>query len=379
MDLADERQKQNRPIRILQVVTYMGRGGLETMLMNYYRHIDREKVQFDFLVHRDFRADYDDEIDALGGIIYRLPRLNPVSPAYYKALDAFFAEHSYTVVHSHLDCMSAYPLRAAKKAGVPVRIAHAHNTSQDRGWKYPIKQFSNKQVGRYATDYFACSQAAGEWMFPSRQFAVFPNAIDLNDYSFCASVRKSVRQEFHLKDDCLLIGHVGRFAPQKNHAFLLDIFAEIAKLQADAYLFLVGGGEGMAAIREKAVAFGLADKVIFTGVRDDVNRLLQAMDIFVFPSLYEGLPVTLVEAQASGLPCVISDHVPRESIITDGLVTVQNLDDSAETWAKHILARIGTARTDHSAEVAAHGYDISETAKWLEEFYVRKYEEQTRY
>ena len=147
--------------RVLQVVTYMGRGGLETMLMNYYRHMDRSRIQFDFLVHRDFQADYDGEIESLGGRIYRVPRLNPLSPGYYRALNRFFSSHPYPVVHSHLDCMSAYPLRAAKRAGAPVRIAHAHNTNQDKNWKYVWKRLSNRRIGAYATDFFACGEAAG--------------------------------------------------------------------------------------------------------------------------------------------------------------------------------------------------------------------------
>ncbi len=366
--------KEKQYMKVLQVVTKMDRGGLETMLMNYYRHIDRNLIQFDFLVHRLEKADYDDEITSLGGTIYRLPKLNPISPAYYRALNDFFASHSYNIVHSHLDCMSVYPLYAARKAGVPVRIAHAHTTGQDKNWKYPIKRFSNKLVGRCATDYFACSAAAGAWMFPNRQAAVLPNAIDTNQYIFSEVIRQSVRDEFGIKEGSLVIGHVGRFHMPKNHSFLVDIFAEIVKMNPDAKLLLVGGGYGVAAIYEKAKALGLSEKVIFAGIRSDVNRLLQAMDIFVFPSLYEGLPVTLVEAQAAGLPCVISDKVPTECVLTDDLVTVRKLSDPAEYWAAHILSRIPMRRTDRSSEISSRGYDIVCSAKWLEAFYARKNE-----
>ena len=171
-------------IRVLHIVSYMGRGGLETMIMNYYRHIDRTKVQFDFLVHRDFTADYDNEILALGGNIYHVPMLNPFSPSYFKALDSFFSEHHYDIVHSHLDCMSAYPLKIAEKHGVKTRIAHSHNSGQEHNLKYLVKEYAKRQIPRYATDLLACSKAAGKWMFPGHEFQVLKNAIDAGQFIF---------------------------------------------------------------------------------------------------------------------------------------------------------------------------------------------------
>ena len=358
--------------RVLQVVTYMGRGGLETMLMNYYRHMDRSRIQFDFLVHRDFQADYDGEIESLGGRIYRVPRLNPLSPGYYRALNRFFSSHPYPVVHSHLDCMSAYPLRAAKRAGAPVRIAHAHNTNQDKNWKYVWKRLSNRRIGAYATDFFACGEAAGAWMFPGKTVQVLRNAVRAADYVLQEKVRQQVRQEWGAENR-LVLGHVGRFQPQKNHEFLIVIFAAVAERIPDALLVLVGAGTGLEAIREKVRRLGLAGRVIFTGVRSDVNRLMQAMDVFVFPSLYEGLPVTMIEAQAAGLPCVISDRVPTECIVTEGLVSVKRLSDTPQEWAKCILSSAAIPRTDRTAEIRASGFDVAEAAKWLEGFYIEAY------
>lgn len=359
------------PIRVLQIVTYMGRGGLETMLMNYYRHIDRDKVQFDFLVHRDFEADYDREILALGGRIYHISRLIPWSASYKRELKNFFRSHpEYRIIHVHQDCLSSVALQCAKECGIPVRIAHSHSSNAVRNIKYPIKVYYKTQIAKYATHLWACGVQAGNWMFDNEKYEIVRNAIDTERYRYALDIRQQIRIIFHFRRS-LIVGHVGNFTPAKNHVFLIDIFAEIKKIRPDAKLLLVGGGEGMTAIQQKAEKLGLKDSVIFTGVRSDVNHLLQAMDVFVFPSLYEGLPVTMVEAQAAGLPCVISDKVPDECIVTEGLVTVQKLSDSAENWAKHIVSRANIQREDTGEQIKAHGFDIAKNAKWLEEFYLK--------
>lgn len=362
-------------IRILQVVTYMDRGGLETMLMNYYRHMDREKIQFDFLVHRQERAAYDDEIKALGGEIYRLPRLVPWSKSYLAALNQFFDDHpEYKVVHVHQDCLSSVILKAAESHGVPVRIAHSHNANQDKNLKYPIKLWYRREIPQYATNLFACGKDAGDWMFCGAPYQIVDNAIDVAAYACDPAKRTEMRQQLGLADE-LVIGHVGRFNPQKNHPFLLDIFAALLKKEPNAVLLLVGGGEDMPKIQAKARELGIADHVRFLGVRSDVADLMQAMDVFVFPSLYEGLPVTMVEAQAAGIPCIISDKVPEECIITAGAVDVMPLSAGAEAWADAILEKCNTPRTDHSAEIAAHGFDITTEAVKLQEFYLSAYEQ----
>ena len=366
-------RERKEPIRVLQVVTNMDRGGLETMLMNYYRHVDRESVQFDFLTHRADQAAYDDEIKALGGRIYHLPRLIPWSRSYRKALNCFFMQHpEYQIVHVHQDCLSSVILQEAKKCGVPVRIAHSHTSNQDKNWKYPIKLFYMRSIPRYATDLMACSQKAGEWMFRGAPFKVVHNAINAAAYSFDESKRENVRSGLNIPQKTLVIGHIGRIMPAKNHEFLLDIFSAAARKEANARLLLIGDGDLRAKIEAKAQQLGLSDRVIFTGVRADVPDLLQAMDLFVLPSLYEGLPVTLVEAQASGLPCVISDRVSSECMVTRGLVTEMRLSDTPEQWAEHILSRRNAERTDRYEEVSASGYDIVDSAKRLEQFYLKK-------
>lgn len=351
----------------------MGRGGLETMLMNYYRHMDRNKVQFDFLVHREFRADYDDEIEFLGGRIYRLPRLVPWSRGYRAALNRFFAEHTgYRIVHVHQDCMSSVILKAAQKHGIPVRIAHSHNSNQDKNLKYLIKLYYRHLIPRYATELYACGKQAGAWMFMGKPFRIVNNAIDAAKYAYTAERAERMRSNLGIGRDTLVVGHVGRFAPTKNHTFLLDIFAALCTKHADAKLLLVGDGDLRTSMEEKAAQLGIRDHVIFTGIRSDVAELMQAMDVFVFPSVYEGLPVTLVEAQAAGLPCIISSNIPPECKMTP-LVEQISLDSPAESWAERILARTADARGDTYAQIAAAGFDIAENAGWLQNEYLTKW------
>lgn len=360
-------------VRVLQVVTHMNRGGLETMLMNYYRHIDRSQVQFDFLVHRQERAAYDDEIESMGGVIYRLPVLNPFSRTYKNALREFFITHpEYKVVHVHQDCLSSVVLKEAKKQGIPIRIAHSHCASQDKNLKYVIKMYYQKQIPQSATHLWSCGEEAGHWMFQGAKFQVLNNAIDTSQYRYDKAKRKDMRNQLGIDEDTLLIGHVGRFNHQKNHTFLIDIFQSICK-QKKAKLLLVGDGTLRSDIIQKVREFDLEQKVIFAGVRSDVADLLQTMDVFVFPSNYEGLPVTVIEAQAAGLPCFISDKVSIECKKTD-LVQQIPLSVGADTWAEVILKAQGTERRDTSEEIKRAGFDIQENAKRLQQFYLRAHE-----
>lgn len=358
------------PIRILQVVTYMGRGGLETMLMNYYRHMDRSLVQFDFLTHRHDKADYDDEIERLGGKIYHLPRLVPWSPGYRHALNQFFLAHpEYRIVHVHQDCLSSVILKAAKKSGVPVRIAHSHSSSQDKDIKYPIKLFYKRFIPRYATQLFACGEDAGRWMFNGSDFKVLKNAIDVSSYKFQAERRALIRGSLGIPDNNLVIGHVGRFSYPKNHLYLLDVFASVHVKNPNTSLLLVGDGELRPQIEARIAEKNLQNNVILTGVKSDVWNYYQAMDVFLMPSLYEGLPVSVVEAQTAGLPCCVSSAVPHEAAITD-LVQFRSLDDTPEEWSNWVLQCAKCSRRDMKQAIQRAGYDIAETSKWLENYYI---------
>lgn len=363
-------------IRVLHVVTYMGRGGLETMIMNYYRHIDRSKVQFDFLVHRDFEADYDKEILSLGGKIYRLPPLNPFSRTYISRLDDFFEKHrEYKIVHSHLDCMASIPLKSAKKYGVPVCIAHAHNNNQIKDKKYILKLLYKKSISTYADFLFACGQEAGKWMFSGADFFVLNNAIDAKLYIYDESKRRKVRSDLGIEDNILLIGHVGRFSLQKNHMFIIKVFNAIEKKSPSARLLLVGDGELISSVKEEVNRLHLQNKVIFAGLRSDVADLLQAMDVFLFPSLNEGLPLAIMEAQAAGVPCIISERVPSECKKTD-LVYQCNLSDDIDKWSDTVISVSKQPRKNVLNEIIASGFDIESNAEKLQRFYLNCYKYQ---
>ena len=361
-------------IRVLHVVTYMGRGGLETMLMNYYRHIDRSKVQFDFLVHREFEADYDEEIKSLGGRIYHVSRLVPWSRRYKAELRRFFRTHpEYKIVHVHQDCLSSVALQCAKECGIPVRIAHSHNSNQDKNIKYLFKRYYMRKIPETATELFACGKAAGDWMFGGKKYRLLPNAIAAEKYIYEEEKAKKIKKELDLEKN-IVIGHIGRFNPQKNHKFLIDIFEKCFEKNQKVRLMLIGDGEGRKEIENKVKERGLQDNVIFMGVRRDVPELLQAMDVFVFPSLYEGLPVTMIEEQAAGVPAVISDQVSEECIITKDLVKVEGLEETPEQWAGEILKQVKISKRDRSEEIKKAKYDVETTAKWLEEYYLKKAE-----
>lgn len=355
------------PKRILQVVTYMGRGGIETMLMNYYRHIDRSKVQFDFLVHRDFRADFDDEIEALGGRIYHVPPMNPLKVSYRRALDDFFRTHPYKIVHCHLNYKSGVVLAAAKKAGIPVRVAHAHTASMSDGFSKLARIVMKPLIPRTATHYLACGKAAGDAIFGGKSYGIIPNAIDAAALRFRREVRQRMRGELGLESTFTVI-HVGRFGEEKNHCFLIDAFAEVLKQEPAAKLLLVGDGAMRPEIEAKAARILPEGSVRFLGVRKDVADLLQAADVFVFPSIFEGLPVTMIEAQAAGLPCVKSNTITDECVVTD-LVTSLPITDPT-LWAEEILKKRDIPRRDQLTAIRASGYDIVTAANKLERFYL---------
>lgn len=360
-------------IRVLHIVTYMGRGGLETMLMNYYRHMDREKVQFDFLVHRDFEADYDAEIETLGGKIYHISRLIPWSNSYKKKLKSFFMEHpEYKIVHVHQDCLSSVALKCAKECGIPVRIVHSHNSNQSKNWKYLVKKYYMRKIPRYATDFFACGEKAGDWMFGKHEYSIMHNAINASDFEYSYKEAIKVKENLNLKNN-IVIGHIGRFDDQKNHAFLINIFMECIKMNNTVKLLLIGDGSRKLQILKKVETLGIEDKVIFLGVRSDVNKIMQGIDVFVFPSKYEGVPVTMIEAQAAGLPCVISERVPEECIITKGLVNIRGLEESPVEWAKEILNCVRKNKKNSLDEIVSAGYDINTEVDKLQKFYLEKY------
>lgn len=370
------------PIRILHVIGIMNRGGAETMIMNLYRNIDRTKIQFDFVENSSLPAVFDEEILALGGKIYRCPRYRGINHiSYVKWWVEFFEEHAseYGIIHGHLGSTASIYLSIARRFGL-YTIAHSHSSGTDHSLKsflYDIMSYNTRNVADY---FFACSEQAGvdrfgEKITEGENYSILNNAINIKQFAYDSVARETKRKELDLISNELVVGHVGRFSPAKNHAFLLDIFAALLRKEENAVLLLVGGGDGMDEIRRKAENLGISDRVRFLGVRSDVADVMQAMDVFAFPSLYEGLPLTLVEAQSSGLPCLISDRIPPDCILTEGLIRTMSLDSSADEWADALLSLRSVAREDHSTEVAAHGFDIKTEAKKLQEFYINAYEQ----
>ena len=365
------------PIRVLQVVTIMNRGGLETMLMNYYRKLDKSKIQFDFMTNRVERGHYDDEMEALGGKIYRL---SPIKPGkynkYFKELDNFFNEHKeYKVVHSHINENSGFVLKAAKKAGIECRIAHSHLSDLKLDYKYPFRVYARRNLKGNVSDYFACSKRAGEWLFGkdisnSGKVTVLNNAVDTEKFRFNEEVRNNIRRKLDIEGK-KVIGHVGRFNPQKNHEFLIDVFNEIYKKDKDIVLLLVGDGYLKEKIEEKVNKLGLDKSVEFLGVREDIPELMQAMDLFLFPSQFEGLAVVMVEAQAAGLKVITSTGVTKESDITNNVEFI-DLSKGAEYWADIVLNSDFKKRDDINLMVKK-GYDSTNNVKWLSDFYLKKY------
>lgn len=369
-----------KSIRVLQVIGHMNRGGAETMIMNLYRNVDRNRVQFDFVEHSRETAAFDDEILSLGGKIYRCPRyIGKNHLAYAKWWKDFFDKHAgeYWIVHGHIGSTASIYLGIAKYYGL-FTIAHSHNTDGAFSIYAVLYKLLSYRTRSIADFFFACSVQAGIDRFGVRitkqkdRYRVLNNAIDTTAFAFNGMVRKQMRDGLSLTNGDYVLGHVGRFMEQKKHGFIIDVFSEIVKREPNAKLLLVGDGPLRKQIEDKATVLGLEDRVVFTGIRSDVAELMQAMDVLVFPSKNEGLPVTLVEAQTSGLPCVISDSIPRDAVITKNLVTTLSLQDSPTKWAEHVLSRKQEIRYDHSEEVKAAGFDIHETAKWLEEFYLDK-------
>lgn len=357
---------QREPIRVAQVVGKMLGGGVEAVVMNYYRHIDRSKVQFDFLVDSDSTLVPREEIESLGGRVFEIPPYQHVVE-YQRVLQRLFKQEGWKIVHSHINALSVFPLCAAKKAGVPVRIAHSHSTSgKGEHVKNALKAVLKTQSNRYPTHRFACSKFAGEWLFgKDANFEVVYNAIDLDRFRFNAEARAQARADLGLVGNQFAIGHVGRFTAQKNHAFLIDVFTEVAKRRDDAVLLLVGTGEAGASVKALVDERGLTDRVKFLGQRSDVNRLYQAFDVFVLPSLYEGLGIVGVEAQASGLPCLLSDAITREVDVT-AKCSFLTLNDSA-IWVDSICSLKQIDNTDRLAYSANDFvcYDINRQSEWL--------------
>ncbi len=364
-----------RPIRVLQVSYDMSRGGAETLVMSLYRNMDRTRVQFDFLLHNPARSAYEDEIESLGGRIYRIPRFlgyNKIS--YDRDLRAFLTEHpEHRIVHVHLMDSASETLRVAKSLG-RVAVSHSHTADVPFSAGELVRRWFRKDLWKIADHRFACSQAAGRWLYRGKaDFTVLNNGIDTKSFRFDPSIREARRRELGVDGSSPLVGTVGRMEDYKNHLRLLEMFRKAADRDPRARLAIVGFGSMEAQIRDRVKDLGLSGKVILTGPRGDVNELLMAFDAFVLPSVYEGLGIALVEAQASGLPCIYTDTIPTDVDLIPSLLQRTSLSESDDLWAERMLGACSMARdreTCHSL-VAAKGYDIETSAKVLQDLYLK--------
>ena len=333
---------ENGPVRVLIVSTTMDRGGAETLIMNIFRALDRTKVMFDFILHCDHRSSYEDEIESLGGRIFRLPLFRVYNErSYRRAFRDFFKSHpEYRIIHSHINNSASIFLDEANKCGLHT-IVHSHCTSNGTGPRAWIRDHYRKNLYRIAEYRLACSTEAGEWLFEGKApFKVINNGINTSGFAFDAAERNAVRKELGVKEGTAIIGNV-----------------------------LIGEGPLQGALEAKIKALSLEDSVIMPGVRSDMDRVYCAMDVFLLPSLYEGLPVTLVEAQCSGLPCVITDNITDEVVFSDSIVK-KALMDSPASWAQSVEKALSGGRYEGSALVRDNGFDIEKTARELQDFYL---------
>lgn len=380
-------------VRVLHVLGNTNLGGAESRIMDLYRHTDRNRVQFDFLVHSGEEGFYEKEIRELGGRIFRVPRFRIYNYfSYRKALKEFFQKHhEFALVQGHMTSTAAIYLPIAKKAGVKKTAAHARSAGVDKGLKGIMTRFLRRNLADKADYLFTCSELAGISVYGEKavqegKTIFIPNAIDCAGFTFDPEKRKKMREELGLTD-ALIIGHVGRFHYAKNHEYLLRVFAELCRMSAGAggstaetgadqkyHLILLGEGPLMEDTRKLAEELGVADRVHFLGNHKNIADYYQIMDYFVYPSRYEGMPGTIVEAQASGLPCLMSDAICREVIATE-LVETMSIEKEPKVWAEELQRRIDALvpkqvnREKYAAKMAAAGFDVQAQAERMMRFY----------
>lgn len=372
------------PIRILYIHGgIMNLGGTESYMMNYYRNINRSKIQIDFVVHGFEKGVYDDEIINLGGKIYNIPVKSKDYFGNIKALKEIFANNKYKIVHSHMDAMGIIPLKLAKKYNIPVRISHSHNTQHltNNKIKFILNEYARKNLYKYSTHMFACSEKAGRWMFGDKLFdkgmvKIIYNAIDIDKFKFDKLKRDKIRKELNIEHN-FVIGHIGRFDYQKNHLFLLRLFKKVIEKIENAKLILVGDGVLKNIVEKEIIDLGIEKKVVLLGARYDVNILYNIFDMFILPSFFEGLGIVGIEAQINGLDCLFSTNVPDEIDISNNSY-FEDLDSDFLKWRDTIINiyknyNIETRGNLDYTNKSYENYNINISAKKLEEYYITLY------
>ncbi len=359
--------------KVLHYVGIMNRGGMETLIMNLYRNVDREKIAFDFATHTDKKGDFDDEIISLGGRIYAFPPYRKDPKGYKMAWRKFFNEHSgeYLVFHMHTNSLANITaLLEAERAGVPVRITHSHSTFANKGRLQFLNNFlhkhNRKRLKTAATHLFACGQKAAEWLYGGmslygKEVTVINNGVSCAEYTYNAQTAQNKKKQLGVEGK-KVVGHIGKFVTVKNHTFILKIICEMVKQNPDIVCLLIGDGELRCACEQEAKALGVEQNVRFLGVRSDIPELLMAMDLFLMPSLYEGLPVSMIEVQSSGLASLISDTISSEVKIKEN-VNFKSLSDGAPSWAEEAFKIMSQPRMCDNTPIINAGYDIEYTTK----------------
>ena len=358
----------DKTIRVLQIGMHDKIGGVETYLMNYYRNIDRQKIQFDF-INPYAQLCFEDEINSLGGKIYNVANMKKKPLKYYNEIKKIVAENKYEIVHINLlSLANVLPILAAKKGGARKIILHSHNASTPHGLLRKILNKINKKIAlKNSTDLFACSEIAGKWMFgKDRDFTLINNAIDLDKFGYNENKRRKIRRELNVEDK-FVIGHIGRFSQQKNHNFLVEIFNEIVRKNNNAVLLLIGEGELKPKVREKVKLFNIEKNVIFLNPVSNPEDYYQAMDIFLLPSLFEGLPVVGIEAQASGTNCIFSNNITTELNLTSFCKFI-DLNEKKEIWSECILNSKYQKNSINNTNLVKN-YDIKKESKKIEKIY----------
>ena len=371
----------DEPVKVLYFVDRMLRGGIQSLVIDWVSRFDKQKIHVDFLLLDDGnKYELEDKLKELGCNVYKLKGIwirNPFDYIKYaKAMNNYFKNHhDYKVVHMHSSSKNYMVLKYAKKYGIPIRIAHSHSTGfqTKNKLKTAVGNYFKKKLVFYATNYFACSKLAGIWLFGDKivrsdKFTLIKNAVDYDKFKFNKLKRNEIRKELGIQNNQVVIGHVGRFVVGKNHKFLIDIFNEYHKLNANSKLILIGTGELEEAIKHKVFDLGLEDDVIFCGFKENVSDYMQAMDLFLLPSIYEGLPVVGIEAQASGLNCYMSDSITREVKVTNNVYFI-SLSHSAKEWAT-IIKNHSLSRNDNYKQIRDSGYTIESVINKIESIYL---------
>lgn len=359
----------SKPLRAIQIMGKHTTGGIKTVIMNYYEHIDRNEVQFDFIVDKNSPIKNYSDIESLGGKVYEVTSLkNPF--AYLHQCRRIFRKNDYLVVHGYVNTLNVFPMFAAFLAGVPVRISENLSTGHPGEKKTIVKNILRRFSRIFPTHIAANSVYSGEWMYKKKHMdkcRIIRNGIDLDKFSYNPTLREKIRNEYGWQDK-FVVGHIGRYQYQKNHNFLIDVFEQVHKKCPEAILALIGYGDLKEEIFAKIEKLGLTDFVVDLGGREDIALFYNAMNCFVLPSFYEGLPVVGIEAQATGLPCIMSDEITHETEITDN-VSFIGLDKSADVWADAVLRHRTFERKDVSAQVTQNGYNIVTEAAALQQYY----------